>query len=105
MHVQEKRGVLNAVVRVPVLIEDEEVARVLDLYGARPGDHILVRPEEDPPVTVLRYFDRNMLPTVLELLSSLPARYSSGDRELTLDAVRGSMEAEWYGERRLRVVR
>lgn len=86
---------MNAVVRVPVLIEDEEVARVLDLYGARPGDHILVRPEEDPPVTVLRYFQRDMLPAAARLLGALPTGYL-GDM--------GPVEAGKSG-RRLKVVR
>lgn len=76
--------------------------------GAEPGDMIVVAPAAEVPLVVVREFDRNRLPMVLEHLDSLTPLPSSGDQsaEPLSEHLRRAVGSDWHGARPpLRVIR
>ena len=74
--------------------------------GVAPGDIIIVAPAEDPPLTVVRSFDRNRLPAILEHLDSLtplPCAGASHPEPLSRQLER-AVGSDWHGPTRLRVI-
>lgn len=75
-------------------------------FGVRAGDIIIVAPAEDPPLTVVRTFDRNRLPSVLEHIDRLTPLPSSGvsAREPVGPHLRRAVGSDWHGPPPLRLI-